>query len=192
VPGEIGPTGKRVLPGTGSEVGGVRNLLWNSRQEWTDAGPTEGKTGGGGGGPPRRIEKADDAEYWLTWELNRLVREKASGRKPIQIHLAVVEHRIHREELARSDLRAGRGDGSGGRRLGGGGQPDRRPDGQNRGLYTGIVEGLRKVHDSDDSNRHRSRPPPAPPPDSTTGTASKKETSATSPSEAGTPAKNAP
>lgn len=181
VRGEIGPQGSGFY--LGQDLKSIASqLLWNSRQEWITR-VQEGKLEEAAG-VLRRIENTDDAEYWLTWELNRLVREKRAA-EAYQI-TSQLSNIIHREELIRLISSQAVVTGQQAVAWEAADSPIGVPTVKIAG-YTGILEGLQKVPTATPPG-----PNAATPPDSTTGTASKKETSATSPSEAGTPAKNAP
>ncbi|MCA9096736.1 MAG: hypothetical protein KDA36_00040, partial [Planctomycetaceae bacterium] len=70
--GEFGPGGSgfylaQDLKSIGSQ------LLWHSRREWSDL--VDQQKIDEATSILRNVEKADDAEYWLTWEANRLVAE---------------------------------------------------------------------------------------------------------------------
>lgn len=90
-PGELGYYLVQDLASTRSQ------LLWTSRQEWASlAGQNKEDAAAS---ILARVEKVEDAEYWLTWELNRLVARKQA---PAAFRIvAQVSNIIHREEFTR-------------------------------------------------------------------------------------------
>lgn len=72
-------------------------LLWNSRQEWENL--VDQNKENEAISILRSVEKADDSEYWLTWEANRLVAGNRAG--DAFRFIGQVSNINHREELMR-------------------------------------------------------------------------------------------